>query len=265
MLMTTHDSIDCLVVGAGALAVGLYGQWHPRTLLGVCRRDKDFPFPVVYGDTASNDFWFQESLPGEVQSILITATPGLRKGGPGNGLELLCDKIRQRYPAARVVYTASTAVYGDAAVCDEQHTPSSTGRSPALQAIEQAVLRWDNAVVLRVGAIVGPSRLPRRLNEITEGGELTIAGDPQRPFPFIHEQDLLQVLIRCLEDHAIRGIRNCVAPHDLTYADYYQGYLTESDLRIIGDERPMPSRRVIAKPLWQLFSGHKWLLPWDNP
>ena len=219
-------------------------------MLGISRSEKDLPFPRLSGDTTSDSFWQDPRLPDKAAAILITATPGLRKGGPGNKLAAMCAAMSARYPTSRVVYTASTAVYGNGDYCDEQTAPTTAGRSAALQEIEQAVLSWENSLVLRVGAIVGPSRLPKRLQDISEDKVLTIAGDPQRPFPFVHQADLRDVLYDALRDASMQGIMNCVADHRLTYAEYYQGYMGDTKATIRGNDSPMPSRVIIAKLLW---------------
>ena len=255
---------DCLVVGAGTLSRHLHAVWQPRSMLGIRRRQQDMPFPLICGDTSAAGFWRQSTLPQEVSRILITATPGLRRGGSGNGLLAMCQHLRGLYPQARVVYTGSTAVYGNGSVCDESTPPSREGRSPALQAIEQAVLSWDRGLVLRVGAIVGPSRFPKRLLARADDNTLSISGDPERPFPFIHEADLVAVLHAALLDEQLRGIINCVAPIELSYAAYYQGYLPPGEVTIVGDGNPMPSRKIVARPLWDHFPQHSWRLPWED-
>lgn len=266
-------SAELLVVGSGALAAQLYVAWQPDPMMGIRRQPRPMPFPVLAGDAASEDLWTAPQLQRPFTHILVTATPGLRGGGPGNGLVRVMEQVVRRWPAARLVYTASTAVYGDSggAEVDDHTPPTDAGRAPDLLAIEAAARRNNQALVLRVGAIVGPRRLPRRLHQ----RPLVISGDPQRPFPFIHEQNLVAILAACLRDASLTGVCNCVAPQALTYRDYYAGHLQAAgidpnEIAICGDAQQMPARQITAPRLWDYvkqsteLKAMNWHLPWQD-
>ena len=256
--------VDMLVVGAGALAKALYPLWQPKTMIGLRRKPHDAPFPLIHGDTTDGAFWEQEALQLDPSTVLITATPGLRGGGSGNDLATLCGRVRAQFPAARLLYTASTAVYGDGQELDDGAPVQTSGRAPALLEIEDAVLSQGNALVLRVGAIVGPSRMPKRLRNLPADAQqpLVISGDPQRPFPFIHQADLMQVLLRLANDRQQTGRMNCVSPHQLTYEAYYRGYLSDAAMEIVSDGAAMPRRQINASRLWQLMGDYPWRQQW---
>ncbi|TVR43673.1 MAG: hypothetical protein EA402_09030 [Planctomycetota bacterium] len=257
---------DLLIVGCGRLGAGVALARPWRSVLGLRRSPASLPLPLIYGDAAAVATYEQPAFDRPFSHILLTATPGLRGGGPGNRLDQALRLLHHRWPQARMVYTASTAVYGDAdgAVVDENAALSSDGRSPQLQEIEAAVKNFAQHVILRVGAIVGADRRPRRLDQ----KPLQVSGDPHRPFPFIHQEDLQQVIAYALWDRRMQGVWNCVAPLSLDYAAYYRGYLEQegidtSNLVIEGDGSQQPNRRIDATRLWQHLGPQAWLLPWQ--
>src|SRR5690606_38753560 len=120
---------------------------------------------------------------------LHDALPILRRG-KDNGLAAATPRIAAAFPAARLVYTGSTAVYADAAGATVDETGTVDRDDPAsagLLAIEAGILEHADSLVLRVGALVGPRRSHAR--ERLAAGETVIRGDPDRPFSYVHEAD----------------------------------------------------------------------------
>lgn len=253
-----------VVVGAGSLAQALARAGRYQ-VLGIRRQATACDFPLITGDAAEASTWQHPSLPAQPHAVLITATPGLRGGGGGNRLPEVVAQVQQRYAHCPWIYTGSTAVYGDSPDPIDDGTPAvAGGRGPQLRAIEEAVLAQAQSLVLRIGAIVGSGGSRRDLSR----SPLVIAGDPQRPFPYVHQIDLLAVLHRLLDDGSQQGIMNVVAPHACTYADYYQHlhrqqFPQQPPLVVQGDHKPQPWRRITAPRLWAYMGEHEWLQPWQ--
>ncbi|TVR12953.1 MAG: hypothetical protein EA401_07985 [Planctomycetota bacterium] len=257
---------ELLVIGAGSLAHAL-AQAQTYRLIGIRRRRQDADFPLIIGDAADDATWENPQLPAQPHAVLITATPGLRGGGRGNRLLEVIAQLHRHYSHCPWIYTGSTAVYGSSPHILDDHAPvQAEGRAPQLRAIEEAVLAHAPALVLRIGAIVGTGPSRRDLSR----SPLVIPGDPQRPFPYVHQYDLLQVLHHTVQDPSAQGVMNVVAPHACSYAEYYQQLQQQQFpqhplLEVVGDpQRPQPWRRIIAPRLWAYMPDHPWLLPWQQ-
>lgn len=243
----------------GVLAGRLLGGrgWQ---VTGVRRSVGDAPgFPMIVGDAADPGLWSR--LP-PAQAVLLTATPGVRRGGAGNGLARAAAAI----PAdARVVYSGTTAVYGEAAgAAVAEDGPLAADASPLL-AVEAAVLAHADACVLRCPALVGPSR--QRVQEraraaAAAGTPLTVPGDPDRPFSVLHEEDLAALLAEAVDGRlrTVRGVLNAAHPMPLTVRGYYaeQARRTGVDVQIASDGTAKPSRAIDARRLQTLLPDWTW-------
>lgn len=255
-----------LVLGCGRLGGRVATLMAARgwAVTGVRRAPAaDAPCPLIAGDLA--DPALVARLP-DADALLFAATPGLRRGRDNRLAEAAALAVR-RWPRARLVATATTAVYADqdggaadeaAAVADGD--PAVAG----LLAVEQALLAHDDALVLRVAALVGPGRqhAAERIR-VAAGAPLTIAGDPERPFAYLHEDDAAELCALALEGGLGRGLLNAAAPTVLTVAGYYrllaQRLGVALDLR--GDGSPAPRRAVDAGRLHALLPGRAWRSP----
>jgi nucleoside-diphosphate-sugar epimerase len=255
-----------LVLGCGRLGGRVAALMAARgwTVTGVRRAPADdAPWAMIAGDLA--DPALVAHLP-DADALLFTATPGLRRGRD-HGLVAAATLAVRRWPRARLVATATTAVYADrdggaadesAAVADGD--PAAAG----LLAIERALLAHPDALVLRVAALVGPGRqhAAERIRTAA-GAPLTIAGDPGRPFSYLHEDDAADLCALALAGGLGRGLLNAAAPTLLTVADYYrllaQRLGLALDLR--GDDTPTPRRVIDARQLQALLPGRAWRSP----
>lgn len=247
---------------AGAVLAGWGHQVH-----GVRRRSEAVhPLPMTAGDAADPATW--DALGPDWAAVLLTATPGVRRGRD-HGVDRIAAQVAVRLPGARLVYTGSTAVYGEA---DGQPVaedgPLAADAGPLL-AVEQAVLAVADALVLRLPALVGlgRDRAVERARSAAADGRLRIPGDPDRPFSIIHEDDAALVAAEAVAGQLAdeRGVLNAAAPTAPIAREYYAGAmrLAGLDLPIAGDGSPKPSRRIDATRLWTRLPGLAWRGPWD--
>jgi nucleoside-diphosphate-sugar epimerase len=255
-----------LILGCGDIGcrVGTLLHREGASVVGVRRHppaDHTTPFPLIAGDIADAAWWDSQNF--TPTAILLCANPGLRRGRD-NGLQAAAQMVAQRFPEAQFVYTGSTAVYADmqggpadefaALHCDD---PAVAG----LLAIEAAVFAHPLALVLRVTAIVGPTRT--HAQERLAKGETTVRGNPDRPFNYIHEDDCAALSVLAMRGELGCGILNAAAPETLTVRSYYERLAAQLGIQvdIQGDDQAAPSRRIDAARLHALLPQWTWRSP----
>jgi len=214
---------------------------------------------MIAGDAADPAVLDQCGTP---EAVLLCASPGLRRGRD-NGLERIAAAVAARWPGCRFVYTGSTAVYADLDGSDADEDAPLAGDDPAvagLLAIERAVLAHPHALVLRVTALVGPSRTHARDRLAAGAGSVTVSGDLDRPFSWLHEQDLAELAAAALGGAFGCGILNAAAPGRISLRDYYQHHADGLGLRLDlrSDGRVAPRRRIDARRLHALTGPRPW-------
>lgn len=238
---------------------------HGHLVIGVRRtpplRDSVTPcegFAWRCGDAADPALW--QDLP-RPDAVLLTATPGLRRGGD-NRLDLAARAV----PAGtRLVYSGTTAVYGDAAgAAVAEDGPLAEGSSTLL-AVEAAVLAHADALVLRCPGLVGPTRTrvqERARSAAAAGVPLSVPGNPDRPFSILHEDDLADLLAEAVDGRlrALRGVCNAAHPTPLTVRSYYAEQARRAGVvvAIASDGSGKPARSIDVQRLGRLLPGYAW-------
>ena len=252
-----------VILGCGALGLAvarrLVAAGH--SVIGVRRQPLgNEGVPMLASDIADAGLW--QRLP-PCDAALLCANPGLRRGRD-NGL---AQGVAGIPAAVRVVYTGSTAVYADlgGGGADEA-APVIDGDAAVagLLAIEHAVLQRDQALVLRVTALVGPGRdFAAGRVAAAAGGTVTIKGDPDRPFSWLHEDDAAEVCVEALVRPSWVGVFNAAAPGRMRVRDYYQHLAQRQGVtvHIVGDASLAPSRWIDARRLHALMGPRPWLDP----
>lgn len=249
--------MQIVILGCGTVgcAAGLLLQARGHAVVGVRRHPGTAPLPLIAGDGADPDLWQRLPAP---DAILLTATPGLRRGGDNR-----LDRAARQIPGApRIVYSGTTAVYGDAsgsAVAEDG--PLATG-AEALLAVEAAVLAHGDALVLRCPALTGPTRSrirERAAAAAAAGSPLLVPGDPDRPFSYLHDDDLSWLLAEAVDGGLAgqRGILNAAHPQPTTVRAHYARHAGIT-IAIASDGSVKPSRAINARRLHQLLPGHTW-------
>jgi nucleoside-diphosphate-sugar epimerase len=245
--------LGCGAVGAAAGRL-LLARGHHVT--GVRRRpDGDPGFPLITGDAAENGLWPRLPRP---DAVLLTATPGLRRGRD-HGL----DRAAALIPSGiRLIYSGTTAVYGDAGGATiTEDGPLAPDAGPLL-AVETAVLAHADALVLRCPALVGPSRTriaTRAAAAAAAGQPLVVAGDPDRPFSYLHDDDLAWLLAEAVDGRlaAVRGVLNAAHPRCHSVRAHYTA-AAGIPIAVIGDGTAKPSRAIDAGRLHLLLTDRTW-------
>lgn len=248
--------LGCGTVGSLAGRLLVARGWQ---VTGIRRTTGEDPgFPLLAADACDPGLWSRLARP---EAVLLTATPGVRRGRD-HRLDLAVNAI----PAGiRVVYSGTTAVYGDAAgAAVDEDGPLDDGAGPLL-AIEAAVLAHGDACILRCPALIGPSRrrAQQRAREAAEADRpLEVPGDPDRPFSVLHEDDLAALLVEAVDGRLriVRGVLNAAHPQPRSVREHYRRQAESAGVtvEIIGDGSAKPSRAISADRLRSLVPGFAW-------
>ena len=262
--------MNIVILGCGVVG-GLAGRLLAEAghqVIGVrrsARPDQSLGFPVVTGDIGDPALYvsLRAALTG-VDAVLLAANPGVRRG-QDNGLETAANLVQWNLEGARVVYTGTTSVYGDAqgGGVDEGGPLDPGAEAQRLLAIERAVLAIPGALVLRATALVGPTRTfarDRMKAAAAEGKPCVVKGDLDRPFSFLHEQDLAELCVAALTGACGAGVLNAAAPERLTVRGYYEALARQAGLtaRLESDGTAAPARWIDARRLHALCPGRAW-------
>lgn len=126
----------------------------------------------------------------------------------------------------RIVYISTSGVYGDCQgnwVTEQSPTKPETERAVRRLAAEQTLQQWAdnhnvNTVILRVGGIYGPGRLPL---ERLRGGMSVLHRDLAPWSNRIHADDLAQVCLAAAAATAKHAIYNVADNQPSTMSDYF--------------------------------------------
>lgn len=253
-----------LILGCGTvgMAVGnrLLADGHVVT--GVRRTPvEDPPFPIHNAD--AGELAMHAAL-GFFDAVLLAANPGIRRG-KDNGLARISRIVARNHRVARVVYTGTTSLYGDAGgrAVDEQGALDATPEAQSLRAIETEFLEHPDALVLRATALVGPTRTFAKERIMASGGDVIVKGELDRPFSYLHEEDLADLCVRALGGEFGTGVLNAAAPEALTVRGYYELLARHAGVavRLSSDGTAVPSRRIDASRLHRLAPDVVWRTP----
>lgn len=249
--------MQVVILGCGTVgsAAGLLLQARGHAVLGVRRHPVPGPLPMIAGDGADPTLW--HSLPA-ADVVLLTATPGLRRGGDNR-----LDRAAQQIPGTpRIIYSGTTAVYGEAAgAAVSEDGPLAPDAGPLL-AVEAAVLAHGDALVLRCPALTGPTRTrirERAAQAAAAGTPLLVPGDPDRPFSYLHDDDLAWLLAEAADGRLAGqlGILNAAHPQPTTLRAHYAKHAGIA-ITIASNGAVKPSRAIDATRLHRLLPGSTW-------
>lgn len=179
----------------------------------VCEHDLDQPLVAA-------------TLPTPPASLVYYFAPPPPHGETDPRIAHLLTALSERTPPDTVVYISTSGVYGNhnGGWVTEQTPPTpQTARARRRLAAEQTLQHWATtsqakAIILRVGGIYGPGRLPlARLRQATP-----ILHEAEAPFSNrIHADDLAAVCVAASEHPRACGIYNVCDGHPSTMSDYF--------------------------------------------
>ncbi|MFN3714331.1 MAG: TIGR01777 family oxidoreductase [Alcanivoracaceae bacterium] len=187
--------------------------------------------------------------------------------GVTEALGVLVDRLKRK-PAV-LVNGSAVGFYGDAG------SSELTEATPAMRRDFTYLLcdAWEKAArdvgrrglrvcILRIGVVLGKGGMLARLLPVYRLGLGARLGSGQQWLSWIHLDDLVTVLVNCLENKAAEGVYNAVAPQPVTYARFHEALaekcrrsawlvapalplklaLGEMSVLLLGGQRVLPAR-----------------------
>jgi len=262
--------VNVLILGCGVVG-GLTGRLLAEAghqVIGVrrsARPDQSLGFPVVTGDITDPALYISMlSAMTRIDAVLLAANPGVRRG-QDNGLATAANLVQWNLEGARLVYTGTTSVYGDAkgSGVDEDGPFDPGTEAQQLLAIERAVLAVPGSLILRATALVGPTRnfaRERVKSAAKDEKACVVKGDLDRPFSYLHEQDLAELCVEALSGAFGAGALNAAAPERITVRGYYEALARQAGVaaQLESDGSMVPSRWIDARKLHALCPNRVW-------
>lgn len=203
--------------------------------------------------------------------LLYYFAPPSGDGGTDKRMENFIGALHTRHMPRKIIYLSTSGVYGDcrgAWVSEDTPPHPQTPRAQARLAAETALIDWSKqsrvpVVILRVGGIYGPGRLP--IERIREG--LPVLRGEECPYTNrIHADDLARVCLAAAE-RGQAGIYNVCDGEPSTMTDYFnavadllqlprpphismaeaQRKLSPAMLSYLTESRRMDNRRMIEE------------------
>lgn len=204
------------------LAQGISVQGLARSETGAERLRAEGITPV-FGDLA--DSATLRDLP-TAQAVIFYFAPPPPQGERDPLIENFLAAIDPARRPAKLVLISTTAVYGDcqgAWITEEQAVQPQTARGRRRLDAEKSLRRWGGKtgvpfVILRVGGIYGPGRLP--VARLEKG--LPILAPAESPYTNrIHQDDLAQVCVAAAQRGAAGEVYNVADGHPGTMSQYF--------------------------------------------
>ena len=171
-----------------------------------------------------------------------------------DGTECLVRAMKQCDDPPKVFVSASgTGYYGDRG--DEIMTEASDSGSGFLAEVTRA---WESAAMQaedlgvrvvrgRIGMVLGKgggaAPMLRRLFRLCLGGRL---GSGKQWMPWVHLEDVVKMILFCIEENTLKGAVNFCAPESIRNSDF---------TRVIARQVKRPAIAWAPAPMLKLFAG----------
>ena len=218
-----------VIIGCGGIGCRVGGLWHDKglTVIGLARSEESLSNITASGFAAEKIDLDENpvSLPDLSNSLLYTFFPPPPQGDEDTRMAHLLAELAQNKPNC-IVHISTTGVYGDRQgqlVTENDATHPQAARARRRLHGESVLRDWGRqndvpVVVLRVGGIYGPNRLP--LERIKKGIpvlEPSLSPRTNR----IHEDDLAQVCIAAALRGQADNIYNVSDGEDSDMTEYF--------------------------------------------
>lgn len=212
-LMSLYTILGCGNIG-GQLADYLLRHRHAVTALVRSAEKKEALnkrgiIPII-GDLDHPESLGDLSL---IQQTLLYLVPPATDSLQDERVHNLLAHMEQAGHANKVVYISTSGVYGDckgAWISEDHPVQPQSDRAKRRLSAENSWISWAQAdqqrrlVILRVGGIYGPGRLP--IKRLEKG--LPILLEQQSPFSNrIHSEDLIRICVAAADNNSIPKIR----------------------------------------------------------
>lgn len=158
----------------------------------------------------------------QIDCLVIALPPGVR-ANPARRFDLVIQNIQKEIIAQgvqKVLFISSTAVYGEAEGTIVETTPTVAVSSSGKQLVQcEQILQKGTAYdtsIIRFGGLIGPDRHP--VFSLAKRAQID---NPEGKINFIHLDDCIELIKRCIQFFQNGSIYNGVSPYHPTRIDYY--------------------------------------------
>ena len=158
----------------------------------------------------------------QIDYLIITLPPGVR-ANPTRRFDLVIQNIQKEIIAQgvqKILFISSTAVYGETEGTIVESTPTAAVSLSGKQLVEceqilQNATAYDTSII-RFGGLIGPDRHP-----VFSLAKRTQIDNPEGKINFIHLDDCIELIKRCIQYFQNGSIYNGVSPYHPTRINYY--------------------------------------------
>lgn len=169
----------------------------------------------------------------QIDCLIIALPPGVRTN-PARRFDLVIQNIQKEIIAQgveKVIFISSTAVYGETEGSIVESTPTaavtSSGKQLVLcEQILQNSIAFETSII-RFGGLVGPNRHP-----VFTLAKRTHIDNPEGKINFIHLEDCIELIKRCIQYFQNSSIYNGVSPYHPSRINYYTEMAKKAALQL---------------------------------
>lgn len=158
----------------------------------------------------------------QINYLIIALPPGVRTN-PTRRFDLVIHNIQKEIIAQgvqNVLFISSTAVYGETEGTIVESTPTAAVSLSGKQLVECEQILQNAAAyetsIIRFGGLIGPGRHP-----IYNLAKRTQIDNPEGKINFIHLDDCIELIKRCIQYFQSGSVYNGVSPYHPTRINYF--------------------------------------------
>lgn len=197
----------------------------------------------------------------KLDTLIITLPPGVRKN-PNRRFDLVIQQIKNEIliqGVGEVLFISSTSVYGNTQGLITEETPTAGVTESGKQLVDCEQLLLNNpsfkTVVIRFGGLIGPNRHP--IYSLAKREQIDNA---KGEINFIHLEDCIQMIARCLLQIGGNGLYNGVSPYHPSRKDYYTVMAQKAGIQLPAFTNQKEMRRIISSQKVEKDLGMRFLV-----
>ncbi|MDF1629320.1 MAG: TIGR01777 family oxidoreductase [Alcanivoracaceae bacterium] len=182
--------------------------------------------------------------------------------GVTEALAKLVDRLAQR-PSV-LVNGSAVGFYGDAGSVELTEASPAARRDftyllcDAWEKAARDIGRRDLRVcILRIGVVLGHGGMLSRLMPLYRIGLGARLGSGQQWLSWIHMDDLVTLLVRCLEQSSAEGVYNAVAPQPVTYSRFHEALAAACHRPALFSAPALPLKLALGEMSVLLLGGQR--------